>query len=85
MLARIDMEGNDVRGPLPSEFGVLTRMEYLNFRDMHLTGTIPTEIGLCASSLWDTLDLESNLLNGSIPSELFYWKGWAVLRSDLLD
>ena len=54
---------------MPSEFGLLSRLESLSLRDNLLTSTIPSEVGLLRDL--ETLDLQNNTeMSGSIPLEL---------------
>ena len=42
----LDLESANLQGTIPSELGLLTRLEYLIFRDNpNLAGTLPTELG----------------------------------------
>lgn len=36
---------NDLSGTIPTEFGLLTNMTRLDIQQMHLEGTLPSEIG----------------------------------------
>ena len=55
-------------GSIPSELGLLAKLEYLSLADNSMTGSIPSELGLLASL--QRLYLDGNSLTGSIPSEL---------------
>ena len=39
------MDDNELRGPLPSEMGLLSNLLYLDFQENILTGEIPGELG----------------------------------------
>jgi hypothetical protein len=58
-----------MRRAIPTELGLLTKLKELSIYGMQLTGTIPSELGLMASSL-TALYLHENYLSGKIPSEL---------------
>jgi hypothetical protein len=55
-------------GTIPSEFGLLTKLEYLSLTNYNLGGTVPSEVGQLA--LLAVVDLSSNTLEGSIPTTL---------------
>ncbi|CAB9522417.1 leucine rich repeat [Seminavis robusta] len=68
-LWRMLLDGNYFSGTLSSEIGSFTRMTDLRLsRNLELTGTIPTEISLCASL--NNLQMDNTGISGSIPSEL---------------
>ena len=60
-------DGNGLFGPIPSEIGLLTNLEYLDIDRNKLTGTIPTELGKLVRMI--ELDLDKNKLVGTIPTE----------------
>ena len=42
----LDLETRNLQGTIPSELGLLTRLEYIHLRENpHLVGTLPTELG----------------------------------------
>ena len=53
---------------IPSEIGLLTRLEVLSFLSMQLSGSIPSEIGLLTQLNFFTVDY--NQLKSRIPSEI---------------
>ena len=63
-------DSNDtfIRGNLPSELGLLTKLEYMSLSNHQISGTIPSEI--CELSLLTVLDLERNKLEGSIMTNI---------------
>jgi hypothetical protein len=44
-VVRVDLQGNNLRGFLPSEIGALDRVEYFNVKLNRLEGELPAEIG----------------------------------------
>ena len=42
---RLRLDDNELRGPLPSEMGLLSNLLYLDFQENILTGEIPGELG----------------------------------------
>jgi hypothetical protein len=36
---------NDIEGPIPTEFGLLTNMTRLDLQEMSLSGSLPSELG----------------------------------------
>jgi Leucine-rich repeat (LRR) protein len=42
---RLRLDDNELRGLLPSEIGLLSNLEYLDFQRNILTGEIPEELG----------------------------------------
>ncbi|CAB9525109.1 LRR receptor-like serine threonine-protein kinase [Seminavis robusta] len=63
------LDGNSFSGTLSSDIGSFTRMTDMRLsRNLELTGTIPTEISLCASL--NSLQMDNTGISGSIPSEL---------------
>ncbi len=67
-LTHLNLENNNLRGPLPKELGSLSQLDVLGLRDNHLDGNIPKELGqLKKISL---VSLENNSLSGTIPPEL---------------
>jgi hypothetical protein len=59
---------NSIKGPLPSELGLLTGIVELGVDHNLLSGTIPTEIGNIRSIY--RLSAHRNLLSGTLPTEL---------------
>ena len=67
-VTRLNLEFSNLRGPLPTVLGRLTRLEFLNLHGNQLTGEIPSELGQLTNL--SRLDLGSNQLTGEIPPEL---------------
>lgn len=64
------LDGNTFTGSIPgSIFEDMPLLERLHLRNSDFTGQVPTEVGLLSNSLW-YLDIDSNFLSGSLPSEL---------------
>eukprot|EP00536_Pseudo-nitzschia_multiseries_P007045 jgi/Psemu1/65849/estExt_Genemark1.C_1570041 len=61
------IDGNDLRGTIPTEIGLLTQLTGLDIDNNKLTGTIPTELGKLKKMV--ELDLDANNLSGPIPTE----------------
>ncbi|MGK3733872.1 MAG: Leucine-rich repeat (LRR) protein [Bacillariaceae sp.] len=57
-----------IRGNLPSEVGLLTKLEYMSLSNQQISGTIPSEIS--ELSLLTVLDLERNKFEGSIMTNI---------------
>lgn len=64
----INLESNNLAGPLPAELSNLTYLNYLYLGPNQLTGPIPPELGSLTNLR--TLFLRSNQLTGTIPEEL---------------
>lgn len=66
-LRRLNLAGNNLSGPLSSDFGLLAQLQDLGLNSNSLSGSIPSEIGLMTSL--ESLRVSSNNLS-FIPSEL---------------
>ena len=64
----LDLDGNHLAGPIPSEIGQLISLRRLNLASNKLRGSIPPEIGNLLHLEW--LSLRNNRLAGSIPGEI---------------
>ena len=64
----LNLEGNHLRGQIPSELGSLSNLTWLNLARNQLTGAIPAELGNLSNLTW--LRLWDNHLTGEIPAEL---------------
>ena len=64
----LDLEQNQLTGPIPAELGRLSSLKDLQLYSNELTGPIPTELGNLSNLT--ALDLGGNQLTGSIPPEL---------------
>ena len=67
-VARLDLQGNQLKGEIPQELGNLANLTFLNLSYNQLTGEIPTELGGLTNlkDLW----ISDNQLKGEIPQEL---------------
>jgi hypothetical protein len=87
-LERVDFSQNDgLQGSLGTEIGVLQKLSSLDISETQLSGSIPSELGLCSSLTKLLLQHKRNdRLVGSIPTEVgqlshleeFVWNGTAV-------
>ena len=64
----LDLEDNNLSGPLPAELGQLDKLEELILEDAGISGAIPPELGKLGNLT--VLSLGSNSLTGPIPREL---------------
>ena len=64
----LDLNENQLSGPIPAELGSLYNLESLGLSVNQLNGPIPTELGGLANL--ESLSLSGNELSGSIPVEL---------------
>ena len=67
-VVRLELDANNLAGPIPPEIAHLTQLRRLTLADNTLDGSIPPEIGRL--SLLDFLLLSNNSLSGEIPPEL---------------
>ena len=67
-LLDLNLSYNQLKGPIPSELGLLTKLKILSLYDNQLTGEIPSELGRLTKL--QELELSSNQLTGAIPREL---------------
>jgi len=72
-LTRLDLANNAgtkafISGNLPSEIGMLTKLQYISLRENQMTGALPNEIGKL--SLLTVLDLENNNFEGSLTTNI---------------
>jgi hypothetical protein len=63
------MDQNEFTGSLPTELAALSQLSDVLLNENSLTGTIPSEWGQLGNSLV-TLDIRSNMLEGSLPTEI---------------
>jgi Leucine-rich repeat (LRR) protein len=68
LVQSLELNEVDMRGKLPHDLGLLTRLTYLSLWANELSGTIPSSLG--ALKALATLDLGDNDLSGTIPSSL---------------
>ena len=64
----LELDGNDLSGPIPPEIGNLRALKWLSLDYNRLSGPIPPEIGSLAALEW--LQLSVNELSGPIPPEI---------------
>jgi TolA-binding protein len=62
------LDDNSLRGTIPSQIGLFTKLTTLSLWDNSLTGTVPSEVGLLTKITY--LDLSVNSLTGTIPSQI---------------
>ena len=67
-LTSLDLNTNNLTGPLPEEIGNLTKLTYLNLSSNSFTGTIPASFSGLRNI--ETFDLSGNKLSGTIPASL---------------
>ena len=67
-LTSLDLNNNQLTGPIPPEIGNLTNLQGLYLTYNELTGTIPAEIGNLTNLYW--LNLLHNQFTGNIPPEI---------------
>ena len=67
-VTRLNLEDNNLRGPLPTVLGRLTNLESLSLGTNQLTGEISSELGQLTKL--KSLDLAFNQLTGEFPSDL---------------
>ena len=67
-LTWLDLNDNDLSGPIPSGLGDLSNLEHLYLHDNQLTGPVPADLGRLANltNLW----LRDNGLSGQLPPSL---------------
>ena len=79
-VTRIDLDGNNLTGFIPSEIGEIENLEDLFLKGNNLSGSIPSNIGRLINLT--ALQLTSNQLSGPIPSEIGNLIQLADLRFD---
>ena len=77
----LNLQYNNLRGPLPPELGRMDRLELLNLHGNGLTGNIPPEIGQLDKLV--LLNISNNLLDGSISPDLGRLDALTSLRLDI--
>jgi Leucine-rich repeat (LRR) protein len=69
LVTRLQLEGVDVHGTIPSDLALLTGLQYLGLNSNGLVGSIPASLGDHLPSLLELLVVDS-VLTGTIPSSL---------------
>jgi len=67
-VTRLNLESNNLTGPLPIEFGELSELQYLNLDNNNITGTLPNSITQLSQLI--ELDIRGNQLSGAIPTDI---------------
>ena len=68
MVIRIGLPDNNLRGPIPAEFGNLSSLTWLKLNNNAISGPIPPGLGNLSDVYF--LSLSKNVLSGTIPPEL---------------
>ena len=77
-VTQLSLEGNELRGPLPSELGALSGLERLNLGDNQLQGPVPPALSSLVGL--EHLDLGGNALSGPLPLSLSRLERLSVLH-----
>ena len=78
MATRLELNGNNLRGPLPDALGQLGNLAVLDLGDNHLSGGIPSSFGQLR--LLEALNLEGNQLAGGLPPEIQHLENLETLH-----
>lgn len=74
-VAEVDMDpaggGNNIRGPFPTELGLLSSLLYLELDQNFISGQLPSEIGNLR--LIREFHINDNSMTGTIPSTVSNW------------
>jgi len=65
---RLELGGNNFRGTIMTEFGLMTSLSWFALNNNDFTGAIPTELGNLVNMT--RLSLQDTLIEGNLPSEL---------------
>jgi Leucine-rich repeat (LRR) protein len=79
-VARINIDKNNLNGPIPTEMGALSRLDELDLAQNALIGTIPGSIASLSELIY--LDLDMNNLVGPIPEGIYDLPSLAALDLD---
>lgn len=71
---------NSLGSTIPTEIGLLSKLEQLELGNNKLIGTYPSEIGEC--DVLVRLDLKCNFLAGKIPRSYCHWDRFVQFRAD---
>lgn len=85
LVTHIELQFMELRGTVPSQFGILKSLQFLVLSQTNLSGSIPKEIGEYSGLVM--LDLSGNSIKGSIPVEIGKLKNLQnlILNSNLLE
>ena len=64
----LDLQGNNVTGPIPADVGGLQQLQRLDLQGNNLTGPIPPELGTLSNL--EYMSASGNNLTGPLPAEL---------------
>ncbi|MEQ9426339.1 MAG: FG-GAP-like repeat-containing protein [Cyclobacteriaceae bacterium] len=67
-VTQLDLNSNNLIGPIPAEIGDLTALTFLSLWTNNLSGSIPVELGNLTNLTF--LSIQTNALTGTIPAEL---------------
>merc|ERR1712085_98631 len=65
---QLDLWNKGLTGGVPTQLGLLTKLEYLWITETDLSGSVPSQLGLLTDL--KSLQLHDNDLSGSLPSQL---------------
>ncbi|CAB9526077.1 leucine Rich Repeat [Seminavis robusta] len=71
-ITELQLRGNGLNGPLPTELASLTALELINFEGNQLTGSIPVEL---FRNKLSSLQFANNSLTGTVPTEVGLFDG----------
>src|SRR6185437_6618295 len=77
----VRLDGNNLVGTIPTELGLLTKLEWLELRENHLTGEIP--VTLARLNNLKLMDVHGNQFSGMVPRELIGNRLMAIWISTL--
>ena len=67
-LQKFELGGNFLSGSIPSEIGLLTRLDHFNLARNNMNGTLPTTLGNLVNAI--NFGVRENAFSGTIPVEL---------------
>jgi Leucine-rich repeat (LRR) protein len=74
----IELDTNNLTGPIPADIGNLKSLVKLNFSNNQLSGEIPANLSLLSSL--QELRLDHNVLTGSVPGQIFQLSNLQILQ-----